>query len=629
MNQFRPESHKHFKIHWLTFLTVLILIAVGYYLANQHINIYQQAIKGVESGQIKPNLLNLSQFSLMQLKLIWGSVITILALGTGAMVQYIFTLRHALDEYQTNQKPGSPADSLPDSAPQPEQILQLILDHMDAVVFLSNKEGRYLFLNRKGRNLLGYSENDISGNCHKDWLNTEYVSQWNTPNQPIEGYSQEKQIVHSHHVTTTFKVLTHCFLHPVLQQPVLAGLAIDLSDYKAAEQSLIQKNTELERSIIEAKQANLAKSGLLADLSHELRTPLNAMLGYLQLFEREKSTSETQKISMQAIHSGGEKLLAVINDMADLAKLETQHLELVPEPCQLLDLFDELNQRFRQQATDHQIQFHFRKNQLPTLVEMDRQRFRQICINLFENALQYTEQGEIDLDVQYQPGQLTLQLTDTRAQVSEANSDTLTDSTHSYQLSENRSLSLLVTEALIKKMRGKIQIENKPSAGQCCRFLIPIKTLESAYPSNDEGFDSLNIKGYQRTDGKPGALRILVVDDQRLDRQLLKNMLTSLGFSITEAADGAEAVALTAEQHFDLIFMDMMMPKINGLLATKTILSRSDTDNRCIVALTACAYEQDYINTMAAGCCAYLTKPYKIKALLQVVQEQLPLEWES
>ena len=382
-----------------------------------------------------------------------------------------------------------------------------------------------------------------------------------------------------------------------------------------------------------AEAANRAKSAFLANMSHELRTPLNAVLGYTQIIQRDPGLAETQRRSVATIKRSGEYLLTLINDVLDLAKIEAGRLELTPGPCNLEDFFTELSDMFRLRAGDKGIAFHYHTgSKLPASVEVDEKRLRQVCMNLLGNAMKFTEQGGVWLETDYQESALVIRVGDTGigipAGLREYIFKPFQQAGENQYKQQGTGLGLAISHSLVEQMRGRIELESKEGIGSVFTAYIPTAVLNTTALSTTKTTPRYAaVIGYTRADRREGPLRMLVVDDNADNRAVLRGLLEPLGFQVSEAADGAEAVALTATQNFDGILMDLVMPKLDGLSATSRILARSGQANRVIIAVSARAFEENRAESLAAGCRAHLSKPVAREVLLHTLQTHLPLHW--
>ncbi|MEO5342920.1 MAG: transporter substrate-binding domain-containing protein [Gammaproteobacteria bacterium SHHR-1] len=404
--------------------------------------------------------------------------------------------------------------------------------------------------------------------------------------------------------------------------------------------SLIQLQEELQAAKIAAEAASQAKSAFLANMSHELRTPLNAVLGFSQVLLRDPDLDRDKRHNLEIIKQSGDHLLNLINDVLDLAKIEAGRLELVPEPFALRGFFVDLGRLFSLKAQEKELCFECHEEQLPAWVKLDAKRLRQICVNLLSNAIKFTQHGQVRLEASYQKGSdlspqadgdLLIRVSDSgigiapEQQVEVFKPFSQVGEAHYKQ--QGTGLGLAISRNLVEQMGGLLELESQPGQGSLFKVRLPLQLLEQQWREAEQGMDTLSVTGYRRTDGLEQGFRLLLVDDEPLNRSLLVNLLEPLGFALSEAEDGQLALALTEQQAFDLILMDRCMPRLDGLEATQQLMARPGAANKCIVALTGRAFDEDREQCLAAGCRDFLSKPLQYAALLDVLQAQLPLVW--
>lgn len=413
--------------------------------------------------------------------------------------------------------------------------------------------------------------------------------------------------------------------NPVIEDDkvvLIQGAFMDITAQKEWENQLRYTKEQ-------AEMANRAKSAFIANMSHELRTPLNAVLGYAQLLLNNSNLTSDQQQSINAIKRSGDYLLLLINDVLDLAKIEAGRFELVNSACDLSMFFAGLCELFDMRAQQKGIAFHCQNAEaMPTVIEIDEKRLRQICMNLLSNAVKFTEKGAVRLETDYRDGQLHVAVSDTGIGISEERMSSLFQPF--VQVGDERykqqgtGLGLAISQNLVQQMGGTIHVNSHEGAGSCFSIAIPAPVLVSAQPDTTQS-TTKQLIGYQRQDGSTQALRILIVDDETVNRLLLHELLDGVGFDVEEVSSGEAAVQKSTTTTIDLILMDLAMSGINGLEASQQILTQKP--NLPIIMLSACAFAEDRENSLAAGCRAHLAKPIKVNELWGALQDYLPLQW--
>ncbi|NJL49420.1 MAG: response regulator [Leptolyngbyaceae cyanobacterium SM2_5_2] len=351
----------------------------------------------------------------------------------------------------------------------------------------------------------------------------------------------------------------------------LSSVMRDISDLKAAEKALQTINHELERQVesrtVEserarkaAEAANQAKSLFLVNMGHELRTPLNAILGFSQMIAAEPSLTPRQIEEVSIINRSGEHLLTLINEIIDLSKLEVGRTPFNPAPFNLHYLLDGLVDRLQCKAEAKGLSFILHQDPaLPTSLVADEAKLRQVLLNLVSHAIKLTQAGGIKLRVALRQNQLLCEVEDTGSGIDPADLDQLFEPFsqigQSQVTREGTGLGLPICQQLVRLMGGELWVNSKPGVGSIFAFSLPVGFV------SDEPLPSST--GYRRVVGlAPGQKthRMLVVEDNWTNRSLLQNLLEPLGFQLQLAANGQDAVAIWANWHPHLVWMDLRMP---------------------------------------------------------------------
>jgi signal transduction histidine kinase/DNA-binding response OmpR family regulator len=380
----------------------------------------------------------------------------------------------------------------------------------------------------------------------------------------------------------------------------------------------------------EAEAANRSKDQFLANMSHELRTPLHAILGYADLVRAGTMPESARNEALATIASSGRHLLALINDLLDLSRIRSGHLELNPAPVQLAALFEEIAAMVRVDAQRKGLDFFLEAPAgLPETVEVDGKRLRQILLNLLGNAIKFTDAGGVTLGVLCAPapadegGKVELRVSVKDTGVGIAAKDTTRIFAPFEQAEEGQKqesgvgLGLAITRELARLMGGEIEVESQPGRGSQFRFIVKLPVVRAR---TDPAMPANPVAGYL------GERRsILVVDDQEENRRLLQQLLEPLGFRVLLAKSGTEAVAIAQASRPDLVVMDLRMPGLDGVAAARAI--RSNSKSVCVIAASASSVELERAaaDPETFGTC--LRKPFQTRDLLDAIQHALALDW--
>ncbi|MCU0525535.1 MAG: PAS domain S-box protein [Elainella sp. Prado103] len=422
---------------------------------------------------------------------------------------------------------------------------------------------------------------------------------------------------------------------------------------------------ELQQAKETAEAANRAKSTFLANMSHELRTPLSAILGYSQLMAHDASTTPSQQTQLDIINRNGKYLLQLINDVLSISKIEAGHVVLEESIFDLFMLLSTLEETFRVDSQVKDIEFICnRADNLPQYIYADECKLRQIITNLLDNAIKFTDQGQVLLTVEMHiaqgypeedetpapsdhavaesevgldpmPAYLYIKVQDTGIGIPSEDLDRVFDvfvqSEVVRQSQQGTGLGLAISRRFVQLMGGDLTVQSQLGKGTQFQLKLPIRLLNRQDPCKATVRQAIGLMPGQPT------YRVLVVDDTHTNRYLMVQWLQMVGFHVQSAQNGAEAVEQWRQFQPHLIWMDMRMPVVSGLEAVQQIrqheaqqalaVRSTQALSTKIIAITATAFEEEHRRSLAAGCNDFVAKPCTEAMVFEKMAQHLGVQY--
>jgi PAS domain S-box-containing protein len=472
-------------------------------------------------------------------------------------------------------------------------------------------------VNRAYEEFVGLSRDQVVGGGAPPNFTPEDVAMFRADLERIKhdgGEGHYEQQVHDRH--GDLRTLHTC--HRVIEDHVgdrhLMILSEDITDWRGAEQTL-------RSAVAEAESANRAKSAFLATMSHEIRTPLNGVLGMAQAMARD-TLSPTQHARLEVIRSSGEALQAILNDVLDLSKVEAGKLEIEQIPFDLRATMRDTVASFSATAAAKGLELSTDLDGGAGVYLGDPARLRQVVSNLLSNALKFTEAGEVRLDVGRRNGQIVIAVSDSGPGLSAGAEGQIFEKFVQADSSTTRrfggtGLGLAICRELVGLMGGDIRAENRATGGACFTVRLPLQRTESA---------PLVIPTGTPDNAPPPGLRILAAEDNPVNQKVLGTIFEQAGVSITLVGDGAQALEAFRSQDWDVVLMDVQMPVMDGLNATREIRRMEREAGRPptpIIGLTANAMAHQKEEYLAIGMNLVVSKPFAIPDLFGAVEDVL------
>ena len=511
------------------------------------------------------------------------------------------------------------------------QKLAAVVRYSSELVSLTTLDGKMVFLNEAGARMLGISPSEIEQTdimqIIPDHLKEKAQNEvlpalmsngtWEGDLQYLNLKTGQLTDVH----TMSFMIKDAVTGAPLF----LANVSLDITEQKELEAALHKAKEEAER-------ANRAKSTFLANMSHEIRTPMNAILGFSQLMQRDPTVTPRQRQQLDTINRSGEHLLALINDILEMSKIEAGRVTLNPTAFDLHALLNDLEMMFRVRTDAKNLQFSVEHiGEVPRFVVSDEGKLREVLINLLGNAVKFTKRGGIILRVRARQEEtkglrLLAEIEDTGPGIAAEDMGRLFH--HFEQAQTGREagtgtgLGLAISREFVRLMGGDITVSSQVGRGSLFGFDIALQEADAVAVVVKA--ESRRVTGLQP--GQP-QYRVLVADDKEDNRELLSQMLGPLGFQIRQVADGEDAVKEFEMWYPSLILMDLRMPVVDGYEAIRRIRASVGGKDARIIAVTASAFEETRQEVLTTGADDFVSKPFRETELFEKIGRLLGVKY--
>lgn len=506
-----------------------------------------------------------------------------------------------------------------------EEKFRSIFESFQDIYFRCNQEGEIIMVSPSVQEALGYPPIEIIGTSMMRYV----ASKWQIYRM-IHRTLQEQRVrnIEATLCASDGRQMAFLFNIRLIQnesgQHEVEGVARDISKLKKTNEELLHAKEMAEHSLE-------IKDRFLANMSHEIRTPMNGIIGMIDLLAKTGLNTE-QSDFIKTLRKSSQTLLNILNDILDLSKIEAGKMDILHEPVDLAKTIEKVCDLFSKQAsfTKNQLHYHIDKD-TPRWVLADERRLIQVLSNLTSNAIKFSDQeGQIYISlhvVEKNNNHFHFRITVKDAGIGIKESDICMLFQNFHQVDSSRSknfegtgLGLAISKELVKNMEGDIGALSTPGLGST--FWFTFRAEKTTAPS-DPTHQSQSLPPIDFLSGKP---KVLLVDDNEVNRKVASSMLIKSGCKVVEASDGHSAIQKVKNNEFDVVLMDIQMPKMDGIACTQQIKQLELKKMPPFIAMTAYAMEEDQERFLKAGMDDYLAKPIKAELLIQKVKKWVHFE---
>ena len=507
-----------------------------------------------------------------------------------------------------------------------KEVLRKVLDNIPTKVFWKDLDSRFLGVNAASLKEMHLDhENLVIGKSDFDFHDPKWAQKYRNDELEI----MQTGIPKLNYVETQLKEgKAHSYLSSKLPFFDEKNKVIGIIGTSEDITEKVNYEKELKKATEEAIVANLSKSTFLANMSHEIRTPMNAILGYSQLLQEDENLTTSQQESLKTINKSGEHLLALINDILDMSKIEAGRVQLNNDSFSFINLLTEISQLFKHKTSSKGLQFDISVGlNVPKLICADESKIRQVIINLISNAIKFTHTGYVKVLVEnINETALKLIVKDSGSGIAlEEQKAIFKPFEQAKSSGENKGgtgLGLAICKKYSILMGGDITVTSELGVGSIFEFSFSFLPTEVAHTQEEKKVQKIASLVPEMV-----GTKIAIVDDRFENRDILYKKLQPLGFKIKMAENGLEAVELYQNWKPDIVLMDIVMPVMNGVEATKQILNSAKGHDVKIFVVSASALESEQQEVMDIGATVFIKKPVIFDTLLNELQQKANIKF--